>query len=211
MKYIIVILLLAVSLLASDYDDGLQAYENGDYQEAIKLWDQSANDGDSNSQEKLGELYYNGLGVPQDYKEAARLYTLSANQGNDVAQILLALMYESGQGVSQNYEEAQRLLTLSASQGNAVAQYNLGLLYENMKSQTDTLPLAYALYNSSASHGYKQAIVRREIIVKRMSPKQIETAHQLHVKMQTVKLSNVIHEHLSSTKKHESKTKEKSN
>ena len=73
-------------------------YKNGqgvpqDYQEAVKWYRLSAEQGVREAQYNLGVMYYQGQGVPQDYKEAVRLYRLSAEQGQAEAQFNLGLMY----------------------------------------------------------------------------------------------------------------------
>ncbi len=43
-------------------DDAAQtAYENGHYEEALRLWDAQAKKGNSRAQNQLGEMYRNGI------------------------------------------------------------------------------------------------------------------------------------------------------
>jgi uncharacterized protein len=65
-----------------------------DYNEAVKWFRLSAEQGDAEAQYNLGWMYYEGQGVPQDYKEAVKWYRLSAEQGNERAQINLAMMHD---------------------------------------------------------------------------------------------------------------------
>ncbi len=76
------IALFVGSVYASDIDKGFDAYQNGDYAEAVKWFRLSAEQGNAKGQGALAILYKNGLGVTQDYKEAAKWYRLSAEQGN---------------------------------------------------------------------------------------------------------------------------------
>ena len=59
------------------------------YEEALRLYRLSANQGDAHGQYGLGWLYENGKGVKQDLKEALRLYRLSATQGHPDAKARL--------------------------------------------------------------------------------------------------------------------------
>ena len=74
-------------------------YETGtgvpkDYKKAIEYYTLSANQGNADAQNNLGNMYKNGRGVPkQDYIKAIEYYTLSANQENAVAQYELGEMY----------------------------------------------------------------------------------------------------------------------
>jgi len=89
----------------------------------------AADQGDANSQFRLGVMYATGEGVPQNHAEAARWYRLAADQGLSAAQYNLGLMYRKGLGVPQDYAEAMRWYGLAADQGDTRAQYNLGVIY----------------------------------------------------------------------------------
>ena len=65
-----------------------------------------AEQGNAVAQERLGEMYTDGKGVPQNYGEAAKWYRLAADQGYAGAQTNLGSMYERGTGVPQNHVEA---------------------------------------------------------------------------------------------------------
>jgi TPR repeat protein len=112
-------------------DEGLSAYQKGDYPTAFALFKRSAEQGDPLAQVNLGVMYHNGQGVPKNYREAARWYRKAAEQGNATAQLNLGIMYDNGHGVKQDHVEAGRWYRRSAEQGNAAAQASLGVLYEN--------------------------------------------------------------------------------
>src|ERR1035438_1985783 len=87
--------------------------------ESLKDLIARAEQGDSQAQVSLGNMYNNGQGVSKDYKEAARWYRLSAEQGYAPAQTILGFMYRDGRGVPQDPKEAVRWYRLAAEQGNA--------------------------------------------------------------------------------------------
>ena len=60
------------------FDEGLAAYERGDYATALKEWRPLARQGHADAQYNLGVMYANGQGVPQDKVLAYALYNLSA-------------------------------------------------------------------------------------------------------------------------------------
>jgi len=75
MKRVILALLLASSISiahADSFADATAAYERSNYSEAVRLFQQSAEQGDASAQYIIGFMYYKGQGVPQDYAEAAR-------------------------------------------------------------------------------------------------------------------------------------------
>ena len=100
-------LLLAVHGLASGgINGGNAAYNQGDYDTALREWRSLAEQGDAGAQLNLGYMYDNGYGVTQDYKEAIKWYRRAAEQGNARAQYNLGLMYDGGYGVPQDYVQA---------------------------------------------------------------------------------------------------------
>jgi TPR repeat protein len=115
----------------NDLNRGLLAYNNGDYETAMREWRPLAEQGSAVAQNNLGVMYRDGKGVEQDYARAARWYQLAAKQGVAKAQYNLGVMYANGQGVAQDYAEAARWYQLAANQGVAKAQHNLGVMYAN--------------------------------------------------------------------------------
>ncbi len=69
----------------SSYQEGLDAFERGDYDTALYEFRLLADQGFASSQFNLGLMYAKGQGVPQDYVQAYRWYTLAASQGIDLA------------------------------------------------------------------------------------------------------------------------------
>jgi len=66
----------------TDFQTGVDAYNRGDYDTALKKFLPLANQGDAEAQLYLGIMYSQGLGVPKDFVQAYRWYTLAADQGN---------------------------------------------------------------------------------------------------------------------------------
>ena len=63
---------------AADFGGGIAAYDRGDYAIAFGEMKPLAEQGDADSQNNLGVLYYHGQGVPQDYVQAHMWFKLSA-------------------------------------------------------------------------------------------------------------------------------------
>ena len=128
-------LLLTFSVsIADDFDEGLSAYNKGDYQTAMKIWKPLAEQGNARAQNNLAVMYDNGEGVPQDDKEAVKWYQLAAEQGNATAQTGLGSMYYNGHGVIQDYVIAFMWWNLSAAQGNEIALSKRDKLTKKMTS-----------------------------------------------------------------------------
>ena len=70
----------------SNLERGLQAYEAGDYETALNVFEALAEQGDAFAQHNLGVMYLQGTVVPQNNVEAVRWYRLAAEQENAHAQ-----------------------------------------------------------------------------------------------------------------------------
>src|SRR5215472_5039730 len=88
-----VVLSMAPVATAGPFEDGIAAYQRGDFATALKLWRPLAEQGHAPAQNQVGDMYYDGKGVAQDYKEAARWYRLAAEQGEAAAQTVLGMLY----------------------------------------------------------------------------------------------------------------------
>ena len=112
-------------------------YAEGDgipknYEEALKWFRLSAEQGNIGAKTNLGWMHDYGYGVPQDRKEAIRLYRHSAELGNIYAQYNLGIINDNGEGVPQDYNLAHMWWTLSGSQGLEDAVENRRLLEKEM-------------------------------------------------------------------------------
>jgi TPR repeat protein len=99
------------------------------FRELVPQLRRSAEGGDPNCQDFLGDCFLAGDGVEQDLSEAVRWYKTSAQQGLPWAQNDLAECFEFGRGVQQDRSEAVRWYRMSASQGYPIAQRKLGEYY----------------------------------------------------------------------------------
>lgn len=127
-RLILALLLAGAGLSANaDFDEGVAAYEKGDYATALREWQPLAEQGNAFAQFNLGAMYAKGQGVPQDDKAAAQWYRRAAEQGNARAQNNLGMMYIIGQGVLQDYAYAHMWANIAASGGdkNSVEFRNL--------------------------------------------------------------------------------------
>ncbi len=105
----------------SSYQKGMDAYDRGGYDTALKEFRPLAEQGYPLAQATLGLMYAEGEGVAQDYQEAVRWYRLAAEQGDAWALLSLGGMYDQGEGGSQNYVLAYMWFTLAARHGSESA------------------------------------------------------------------------------------------
>ncbi len=166
------------------YDDGLAAYDRGDYVTALREWHPLAKQGNAKAQYKLGLMYDNGLGVTQDYARAVNWYHKAAEQGNAGAQYNLGYLYTNGLGVPQNYARAVKWFRKAAEQGHAKAQNNLGVNYHTGEAVPQDYVQALMWYNLAASRSppgelRDMAVENRDIVAKKMTSAQISEAQKL--------------------------------
>lgn len=106
-------------------EKGIAAYKKDKYDEAIKLLQKPADNGNVQAQVTLGFAYFaNG-----NKSEAAKQLKKAAEKGSFQAQSALGEMYYLGNGVPKDYEEARRLLLNPAKNGDDVACLYLGIMY----------------------------------------------------------------------------------
>ncbi|MDC0998333.1 tetratricopeptide repeat protein [Alphaproteobacteria bacterium] len=102
----------------SDFNKGVDAFDAGNFEEAVKWYRKSAEQGDASAQYALGWMYSNGKGVTQDYAEAVKWYRKAAQQGYARAQSNLGVMYRDGKGVTQDKITAHMWYNIAAANGN---------------------------------------------------------------------------------------------
>jgi ATP-dependent protease ClpP protease subunit len=102
------------------YDQGVAAYDQGQYATALSLWLPLAEQGNAAAQYNVAVLFEKGQGVAQSYQEAARWYLKAAEQGDPDAQVSIAVLYEKGLGVvARSPSVAQKWYALAAANPRA--------------------------------------------------------------------------------------------
>ena len=151
--FLLAIMLIACQTVFAQFDKGIEYYSNKDYANAVKCFQQAAEQGDAKSQNYMGECYYYGDGVTKNLQEAAKWYRKAAEQGNADAQSSLGYCYYFGEGVTKNFQEAVKWYRKAAEQGNVGAQNNLGNCYYNGEGVTKNFQEAVKWYQKAAEQG----------------------------------------------------------
>ena len=142
---------------ASDFFDGYEAFQRGDYDEARAIWSELAHDGDVDAQFNLGTLYENGFGVEEDAEQAARWYRAAAARRVDLARLALARLQRTGALEPEPDEDQIKLLETAARRGLAEAQYELGVAYDRGLGVTQNHATAAGWYQRAAEQGLTDA------------------------------------------------------
>jgi TPR repeat protein len=89
-------LMLAVQILGSagalagPWEDGMAAYNRGDYAPAIRLFRPLAQAGNARAQHLLGVMYHRGQGVARNTVRAMAWFSVAAKHGDREAQATLS-------------------------------------------------------------------------------------------------------------------------
>jgi TPR repeat protein len=144
---------LAGVALCADFYQGLDAYERGDFEVALRHWKPLAEQGDPEAQYRIARMYYHGRGV-QDDAEAARWYREAADRGHAKARNNLGMMYERGRGVAQDVSAAVEWYRLAAEQRLPTAQANLARMYDTGRGAPQSSEQAAGWYRRAARAGH---------------------------------------------------------
>lgn len=112
---------IAFTLTRGEVDSG--------YEDMASSIRDKAEKGDHQAELHLGELYANGLGVPQSYPAALDWYRKAAAGGEADAFRHLGEMHIDGTGVEKNDVEAVKYFRLAAEKGSAVSMAHIGMMH----------------------------------------------------------------------------------
>ncbi|MGI9465303.1 MAG: tetratricopeptide repeat protein [Aestuariivirgaceae bacterium] len=174
-----ILLTAPYTAIAGPYEDGQAAYSSGDYEKALKLYNEAAEAGNADAQLLLGFLHYNGDGVAQDFNTSVSWFTKAARQGDARSQAQLGIMYENGQGVPQDFGAAAQWFTRAADKGYSLAQNSLGLMYAIGQGVQQDFSRAHMWLNLAAAQQYQGAQENRDEVAKRMTTDQITEAQRM--------------------------------
>lgn len=140
------------------------AYLNGDGglakdpAKAAYWFEQAAIRGNAYAEERLGDLYAQGLGVPANAKLAFDWRIKAANRGIVQAQVKVGKMYQEGVGVGKNIDQAIHWFHRAAAEGDPEAQFLLGKLYHYGGDVEVDRAAARSWFEKAAQQGYEGAV-----------------------------------------------------
>lgn len=168
----------------ADYEEGVNAAFNGDFETAFYEFTIAAEAGLDLAQYNLGILYFTGQGVEKDLSEAFRWTEAAAQQGHVAAQFNLGSLYYAGDGTEIDRDKAVEMFGLSAKAGHP----NAALLLANMFAEGDHVNKdavqAHAWASVAIRNENLEAVALRESIQSGMSPQQLSQARRLFARWQ---------------------------
>jgi TPR repeat protein len=158
----------SLAFLVEAYDELSSLRKAGDpdvpfkvtWGDELKFLQQAGDGGDASAQDALGDIYYDGLGVPPNYKEALKWKRKAADQNREDAQSAVGYYYFNSSGVQQDYTEALKWFHKAADNGFVGAQLKLGDMYTNAQGTKQDLVEARRWYQRAADQGDKVAAER---------------------------------------------------
>jgi len=172
----------SVFLYAADLQAGQKAYEQKDYDSAMKELAPLAQAGKVEAQILLGKMYMLGQGVPKDTDAALKWFRAAADKGNAEAQFFLGAMYLLP---AKDIPQGLKWLRLSAEQGTPDAQLLLGMTYLKGTDVPHDLVAADMWLHLAASQGDQFAPSQCERAEREMTPDQIAKARTLAAEWKT--------------------------
>ncbi|MFT5488108.1 MAG: TPR repeat protein [Paracoccaceae bacterium] len=110
--------LFATQTVYASAQKGIQAFQRGKYEEALKYLQPAAEAGDASAMYVLGQMYASGRGITKDEKAATDLFLKAANLGDPNAQQSLGSALMLGEGIEQDMVEALKWFIISGRAGN---------------------------------------------------------------------------------------------
>lgn len=147
--------LSAVAGPAEDLASAREAINSGDVRQGLPLLVALANGGVPEAQRLLGELAYQGKGVPRDLAAAFAWNELAAKAGDRIAQYNLGRMHEDGEGVARSLGVALYWYEKSGAQQYGPAQFRAG----ELAMSSDRSKAAY-WFSQAALNGDAEAAPR---------------------------------------------------
>jgi len=173
---LIAILLVPGLVLGDHLQDGLDAFDVGDYEKALAVCMPFAEAGDRAGQFCIGRLYANGFGVPMDDAQALKWYGLAAEQGHSEAQFNLGVMYANAWGVPTDDAAAANWYRLAAEQGFVMAQTSLAAVCHAGRGVAQNSVEAYKWFATAAELGDTGAGFKRDAIADELSADDLQAA-----------------------------------
>jgi len=162
--------------------NSLRALKNQEYKAEFDRLLPLARSGDGEAQNRIGEMYEFGQGVPRDYTKALHWYHEAAEQNIVAAWHNLGRCYNFGSGVEQDYAQAEQWYRKAAERGHRDAMFFLGTLYSNNHGQDDTADsdiLAYAWMHNAAALGNSTARAIEVRLLMKLDETQLQQAKAL--------------------------------
>lgn len=167
MKFLCVMCIFLLGLCANDktYKDAVDAYNAGDCEKAVKLYNELVKQEHFEAVFNYAWMNEKGICVEQDYKKARGLYKISINgdkiNTKRLSMYRLGLLFITARGSDDvSPDDTQKAIELwqqSDHLGYAQASLSLGMLYYQGAAVAKDENLAYGYFDKACNGGVKEA------------------------------------------------------
>lgn len=140
-----------------NFDEGIIAYRDGDYETAYGIFINEAQSGNTEAQFNVAHMYKNALFVEQSNAQAITWYTMAAQSGHPIAQNDLGNMCKNGEGMDVDLDAAMTWFLKSSEQNYYGAQYNIGRMFYMGEGVDQDYEQALNWYLLAAAQGMTDA------------------------------------------------------
>ena len=120
----------------------------------MSMLENYANSGNVEAIRRLGNFYYDGVGVPKDDSVAIGWYRKGASLGDPWCKIRMGDMYRDGRGTERDPDEALRWYFESAAHGSIAAINSIiGMYTSGMIHNKDVYDKAISIFNNYTNSG----------------------------------------------------------
>lgn len=129
---ILLLVMMVVPVYANDFQEGLDAIHETNYEKALEKLIPLAEHGHPAAQYNIGVMHEWGNGMPQDNANALKWYKRSAERSHKDAQNNLGALYSKGEGTEQNFIEALKWFIIATKNGSEGGQKNILIVEKRM-------------------------------------------------------------------------------
>lgn len=180
MRYLFIALLLCTTTLAhaDPFRDGVTAYQQKNYTQALQAWLPLAKEGHVLAQTLIGSMYAYGEGIEKNDEEAFKWFSRAAESNSAQAQYNLGILYEKGLGVTANKTLARKWFKAAADQGRKDAAARYALLADTEKTPPSIIEPAKP---TEASSKLPQPEINTATIIEAPPATPAEPKQRIHV------------------------------
>lgn len=142
------------------WEEGKQAFDEGQFTKAYQEWLPAAENGDANAQFGLAQLYARGVGVPgKDEELANEWFRKAADNGHPIAAYEVGRAHLYGEGAEEDPDRAYSYMKAATEAGHEEARYLLaGMVSSGIGVEADRRK-ALEMYKELALDGHPEANV----------------------------------------------------
>lgn len=137
MRKFLIVALACSAIFASDFDEGVKAYERADYGEAFSKFSLACQGNETQACEQLAVMYHTGKSVQKDTQKAFELYVKACDGKSKYACSMAGGMKNVGEGVKKDIDGAIELLQKACELGEGHACSVVGAFYLDRQGAGD--------------------------------------------------------------------------